>query len=139
MNVRCIGTLIVVSSLLMSCSGTSLTGPSETGITRITWKLRSIQQFGNARVQIQNPDRFTVLFAEDRRVSVRADCNTCTGKFELSGSSLRLSTLACTRAFCGADSPDTQFLNALERVTTASVDREILTIASPDTVLIFER
>jgi len=138
MNVRCAITVIILSILLISCAGESPIGPSEPGITGTTWKLRSIQQFGTARLEIQNPQRFTALFAEDGRVTVRADCNRCSGQFELTGSALRLGRLACTKAFCGPNSPDAQFLSALEGGTTVSGRGGTLTIASQDTVLVFE-
>jgi hypothetical protein len=72
---------------LVSCA-TGPTTPSEIAIPGITWKLRSIQRAGSVTIDIPVPERFTVLFRDDQRAVVRADCNTCTGRYELSGSNL---------------------------------------------------
>ena len=94
---------------------------------------------GSVTVDIPMPERFTVLLSDDHRVVVRADCNTCTGRYELSGSNLSLEPLACTRAFCGADSPDTSFLNALAADVSASRNDRTLTLSGAGMVLIFEQ
>jgi heat shock protein HslJ len=119
----------------MSCSGP--TSPSEAEIAGITWKLRSIQRSGASPVNIANPDRFTVRFDDDGRVAVRADCNVCTGGYELDGSALQLTPLACTRAFCGVESPDVQFLNGLQPTVSVSTSDGILRLTAADTILLF--
>lgn len=135
------GRMFVIAVLMMalvSCSS-GPTAPSETGLAGITWKLRSIQRAGFVTIDIPVPERFTVLFSDDQRAVVRADCNTCVGRYELSGSNLQLGSLACTRAFCGADSPDTSFLNALAVATSASRNGRTLTLSGAGTVLILEQ
>jgi heat shock protein HslJ len=131
--------MLVIAVLLLalvSCA-TGPTTPSEIGLSGITWKLRSIQRAGFVTIDIPVSERFTVLLSDDRAV-VRADCNTCTGRYELSGSNLSLGPLACTRAFCGADSPDTSFLNALAVAASASINGRTLTLIAAETTLTFE-
>ena len=139
---RCFMSRILVIAVfllaLVSCAS-GPTAPSEIGLTGITWKLRSIQRAGSVTVDIPMPERFTVLLSDDHRVVLRADCNTCTGRYELSGSNLSLEPLACTRAFCGADSPDTSFLNALAADVSASRNDRTLTLSGAGMVLIFEQ
>ena len=139
MNMRYSPAIIFLGILLSSCGGTNPLAPSWADITGTTWKLQSIQQSGQPRLDIQNPERLTVTFGTDQRVSVRADCNVCGGGFERTGSMLELGLMACTKAFCGVNSPDTQFLNTLGQSTTVSLVDGNLTIASQDTVLTFGR
>ena len=130
--------IAVLLSALVSCA-TGPTTPSEIGVSGITWKLRSIQRAGSVTIDIREPGRFTVLLGDDQRAVVRADCNTCAGQYDLSGSNLQLSPLACTRAFCGADSPDTAFLNGLGVAASASRNGRTLTLSGAEMVLIFEQ
>jgi heat shock protein HslJ len=130
--------IAVLVLALVSCA-TGPTTPSEIAIPGITWKLRSIQRAGSVTIDIPVPERFTVLFRDDQRAVVRADCNTCTGRYELSGSNLQLGSLACTRAFCGADSPDASFLHALAVAASAARNGRTLTLSGAGTVLILEQ
>jgi heat shock protein HslJ len=127
--------VFVCLAFTISCSGP--TSPSEAAIAGITWKLRSIQRSGASPVDIANPDRFTVRFDDDGRVAVRADCNVCTGGYELNGSSLQLTPLACTRAFCGTESPDAQFLQGLQPAVSVSTSAGILKLTAGSTILSF--
>jgi heat shock protein HslJ len=103
-----------------------------------TWHLTVIRQSGGTTVQIQNPERFTVTFGADQRVSVRADCNVCTGGYELAGSELRIGVMACTKAYCGDQSPDTQFLTTLSGNATVTQTSDNLVITSGNTALVFK-
>jgi heat shock protein HslJ len=129
--------LLLLGFAFVSCSG-GPTSPSETSITGITWKLRSIQRSGGPTINIPQPERFTLTFGEDLRVAMRADCNVCTGGYELTGSTLKLGLLACTKAYCGVDSPDTEFLKGLEVPVSVSRSGGILKLSAGGTVLTFE-
>jgi heat shock protein HslJ len=129
--------LAVLCVFAAYCAGKSPTAPSDVIIRGTTWKLRSIQQAGSATLEIPNPDRFTLLFEEDGRVTVRADCNVCTGRYDLTDSAVRLTGLACTRAFCGTDSPDQRFLSALQSTTLLARTDGIFTLEASGTLLVF--
>jgi heat shock protein HslJ len=131
--------LAVLGFAFVSCSGPTAPSASDTRITGITWKLRSIQPSGAPAIEIRNPDRFTVLLGGDHRAAVRADCNACTGRYELNGSTLQLGSLACTRAFCGVESPDMQFLDALLPSASVAISGGMLKLSATDTVLLFEQ
>lgn len=130
--------LVLLIFGFISCSD-GPTSPSDTGITGVTWRLRSIQRPGAPTIEIRDPERFTMRFGEDLRAAVRADCNVCTGRYQLIGSDLQVSSLACTRAFCGVESPDTQFLRALEPSVSVSRTGATLVLTGAGTVLLFEQ
>jgi heat shock protein HslJ len=139
MNRRTIIPFVFVCVLTAFCAGNSPIAPSSTGITGTTWRLRSIQQTGSATLEIPNPDRFTVLFEAEGRLNVRADCNVCTGTYDLTDSALRLSALACTRAFCGTDSPDVRFLGGLQSSPLVATSDDTLRLQTAGGSLVFTR
>jgi heat shock protein HslJ len=125
--------------ILSSACGGGPIAPSEVDIAGTTWRLTAIQQSGGTSVTIQNPDRFTVTFGDDQRVSVRADCNVCAGGYELTGSELRIGAMACTKAYCGDQSPDTQFLTTLSGNATITQTGDVLVVSNGNSALIFKR
>lgn len=108
-----------------------------TGISNITWKLESIERVGNPTITIPNPDQYTIRLEDNGQASLRADCNNCTGRYSLEGSSISLSNLACTRAFCSLASFDGNYTAALESVRSVSVSGNTLTITGPGLTLRF--
>ena len=92
-----------------------------TAIRNVTWKLESIERVGSPTITIPNPEQYTIRLEDDGRVQVRADCNSCTGRYSLSGSSLSISTVACTTAFCTLASFDGNYSAALENVRSVTV------------------
>src|SRR3712207_9158923 len=83
---------------------------------------------------IRRPPRST-LFPYTTLFRSRSDCNSCGGAYTLSGSSLDIGPVACTRAFCGDTSLDPAFARAIERARTISVDGEQMTIRGEGVIL----
>ena len=125
---------IAVSSL--GCDD-SVTGPIG-DVKGATWRLESLQRTGSAPVS-PPPGPFTLRFAEDGRLEVRADCNGCGSTFELAGSSLSVGVLACTRAFCPSAPFDTEYVTLVDEATTVERDGEALILRGPSGVLRFVR
>jgi heat shock protein HslJ len=118
---------LVLLILALGACDESPVSPSE--IVDITWKLESITRVGSAIVSVPNPDQFTIRFESNNRVSVRADCNTCSGGYTLDGSSISISQLACTLIACPTPGLDALYTSALENVRTvaAADDRLVMT------------
>lgn len=129
--------LIVVALALgaVACDDENPVGP--TTIRNVTWKLESIERAGSPAIAIPSPEQYTLRFEDNGQASVRADCNTCTGRYTLDGSSLSMSGVACTRAFCGLGSFDDNYASALENVRTATVSGNQLTISGSGLTLRF--
>src|SRR5215211_2689584 len=83
----------------------SPTGPTE--LVDITWKLETVARVGSAIVTVPNPEQFTVRFETNGTLSVKADCNSCTGRYVLDGSSVSVGNLACTLVACPTPGVDT--------------------------------
>lgn len=130
---------ILLGVMLPSCSGLSPVAPSQTVITNVAWRLHSFQRSNFTKIEIQNHEQFTVWFGDDGRVAIRADCNNCVGSYDLTGQHLRLGLLACTRAYCGSQSLDTEYLSALESATAFSRAEGVLTIECSGALLTFRQ
>jgi heat shock protein HslJ len=92
-----------------------------TPVQGITWKLELIERTGSPTITIANPEAFTLVFEADGRLNVRADCNSCNGRYTLSGGALTTTPMACTRAFCGT-ALDTAYAAALGEVQRVEVN-----------------
>jgi heat shock protein HslJ len=126
---------VCVTLFLSACDG----GPtSPADVIGDTWNLVSLQETGSAPVVVTDSSRYRVTFGNDGRLSVSSDCNSCQGTYTLTGSTLTVGPLACTRAFCGEASLDTKFTNILQQAQTISVEDDELTIQSAAGILTFE-
>ncbi|HEY7819060.1 MAG TPA: META domain-containing protein [Vicinamibacteria bacterium] len=92
-------TLVTAALFASSCADT-LSAPSVPDGVVGSWELRSLQLAGQPAVTVE-PGRYTADFTADGSLTVRADCNRCSGSYSSSGSSLEIDELACTRAYCG--------------------------------------
>lgn len=113
-----------------------MTGPS--AVKGGIWKAQSLE-LRVGLVAIARPENYTVEFRDAGKLAVKADCNSCGGTYSLSGDSLQIGPMACTRAFCGPTSNDTAFLDILTNARTHAVRGLELTIDSPGGVARFLR
>lgn len=138
--------LLLPVLVLASCGGGSSTSPDPpqgaappADLTAATWRLQSLQRAGGSSVTIATPDRFTLrLEATTGQASVRADCNSCGGRYALDGSRLEVSALACTLMGCN-DSLDGDYLALLGGATRASAEGGGLVLTSDRGTLRFTR
>lgn len=96
------------------------------------WRLRQMRVPGSGTVTtIPDPTRFTVEFAADGRLNVRADCNGCGGQWVLQeDDDLAVSQLACTLIACPGAPLDSQFLAILTDARQAEIEDGNLEITS---------
>ena len=118
----------------MGC-GDSPTSPSE--LTGRTWRLVSIEPASGSSTVVTDPSRYSIEFISETRLAVRADCNTCSGNYTLSGTTFSIGALACTRAFCGESSLDTVFTQGLNDANTLTLEDQLLEIGSAARTLKF--
>jgi heat shock protein HslJ len=102
-----------------------------------TWRLMSIERAGTASSTVADPSRYTIQFADAAHVNVRSDCNRCGGGYSLTGQSMSIGALACTRAFCGEASLDFEYTRALQTARSLGRSGDQLTIQCDGVVLRF--
>jgi heat shock protein HslJ len=125
-----------VAAAAMACGDNPL-APSD--LIGGKWKLVSLIETGAAPITIDDPARYTVEFQQDGRVAVMSDCNSCGGPFSLSGSTIDIGPVVCTRIFCGDTSRDADFTRALDQAREASLADNELTLRGDGVRLTFVR
>jgi heat shock protein HslJ len=105
------GIILLAGWALASCdSGTS---NSEVSELQGDWQLQSFALNDGSTVPVPNPEAYTAQFSADGSVNVQADCNRCNGPYEIEGNNIDVGLMACTLAFCGDASLDSQYTAAL--------------------------
>ena len=78
------------------------------------WQWTSFSDPASGEMTIDNPANYQLQFNEDGTFLIVADCNSGSGTYTMDNGSLSLSMGIMTRAFCGEESLDTQYLQYLE-------------------------
>jgi heat shock protein HslJ len=107
-------------------------------VTGLEWRLESFQRPDGA-VMPAGPGRYTLTLEPDGSARVRSDCNSCFGRYTLSGSSLTVDTLGCTRVFCGDTSLDQPYVRALQSARTVDGNESRLVVSGSEGTLRFVR
>jgi len=128
---------VVLAALLLAGCDDDPSSPS-TVIGR-SWQLTTIESAGAPPVAVPDPAQYTVRLEADHRLAVKSDCNSCGGTYALTGSTLELSGVACTRVFCGDGSLDARFSSALQGRKTVSISGSEMTIADAGLTLRFRQ
>jgi heat shock protein HslJ len=105
------------------CKKSDINEPPDMSIVGVKWMLESIQ-YSAANV-IPIAEIFFIQLKEDLSLEMEVDCNYCAGTYELGNNNFILfdySTIACTEAYCGDDSRDDDFHDALNSATKYEVD-----------------
>ena len=131
--------LVSVSSLAVGCAGSSPGPTSPGGSLPGTWTLESIQPAGEAEQAKPSGATYTLTFTNGA-FSTRADCNSCSGPYTLTGQTLVAGPLlACTRAACPTMAFENTYTKLLGGESTVSLSGRTLVMASPRGVLRFKR
>ncbi len=101
---------------------TSTPQPTANPIQNILWKWTILtNKTTNETVTVSNPENYTIAFYPDGTLEGKADCNTFSGTYtQEDGFSIKLD--ATTRAYCGEDSLDRQYLQILGSVAAGGPD-----------------
>lgn len=131
-------TILLISVLSAIGCSDNATSPTSTSLEG-TWRILSIQRPSQAVETAPVGVLYQISF-EDERVLARVDCNTCTGPYTVSGSTLRIGpTLACTRAACGTASYESAVVSLMggEHQMTSTLHN--LTLSSSRGTVLLQR
>jgi heat shock protein HslJ len=88
--------------------------PVDKALIGKAWTWQEFRAPGGEQVLINDPQQYTVQFAADGTLAVKADCNNGSGTYTASNGNINIdSTMAMTMAFCPPGSYGNQFVNAL--------------------------
>jgi heat shock protein HslJ len=122
-----------------SPSGAAPTAPAALTVDQLggTWNLVSIQPTGQGVQLTPVGANYTLSFASGR-LSTKADCNSCSAAFTLSGQTLTAGpAMACTRAACPTMAFETVYTSLLSGESTATVSARTLVLSSDRGLLHF--
>lgn len=123
------GLLLISMLAVVGCSDDTPTSPTPDSVDGV-WRIISIQPASQAVQTAPTGARYQIGF-EDERAFLRVDCNTCTGAFTLSGSTLTIGpALACTRAACATAAYESAVVSLLSGAHQVSTTLHNLTLTS---------
>jgi hypothetical protein len=133
MTHRAIFRTIVLFYLLPSigCNDRGL-DPRNIQLQNVVWILQSFDTVGGSTDTIKDGRSYSISFVSDTIVHVRADCNDCMAIYHAIPAGIdpqiSVNNFLCTKVYCGSQSLDTQFLNALSAATNYSIQGDILRV-----------
>lgn len=126
MRIRALATTL--AALALVAAGCSASGGSGGTLEGTVWQMKSYDN-GSSMVDVPQGVYPDAVFASGK-VSGVLVCNSYTGGFTQSGSSLTISTLAMTQMACANTSPDveSQMAAAMQKAATYTASKESLKI-----------
>lgn len=121
--------LLAVAATGVACSDDSLTSPTSPAQLEGTWRLQQMTTSAGVHVEDLSANRFNAVFGSGT-VAVKADCNVCNGTAVLSGATLTVSALACTRAACASAPTDTRYAAFFDGPLTVRISNRLLQLNS---------
>jgi len=114
---RCIS--VGGASLILLGSAACVAPPAEESeLLDTVWQLQQIQYNNDTLTTVDSPQNYTLQFLDDGTVAVQADCNRGQGPFTTTEDrQVTIGPLAITRASCGPDSIDGEFVQRLSDAT----------------------
>lgn len=122
---------------LMDSSDTVLEYSLVSGLAEKLWLLQSIRQ-ASGRTVIAFPENYTANFDLSGNVTLKADCNGCTGSYteNAAAATLMITGLGCTKIACGAGSQGALFSSDLGNVRKFAIKGDtLLCYAGADTLV----
>jgi heat shock protein HslJ len=108
------------------------TPPStELPLVNTSWYLQDFKTDKGALVAVSNPRDYTVAFAPNGQLTIRADCNSGTGSYSAGDGKISIKVLEMSQATCNPSSLWQQYLQALQQAPTYLQTNDTLTLNVP--------
>ena len=108
-------------------------GGSSGGLTGKAWQwTASTEKVPASQSVVPDPQNYTIEFKSDGTYALKADCNTGSGGYTTSGSSLTIEQGAMTLALCPEGSQDTLFLQQIFLTSSYAIANGELTLTQSD-------
>ena len=126
----CLSVLVAIFMVWHTgCKKSDINEPPDMSIVGVKWILESIQYSPVTVIPII--ESFYIRLREDFSVGMEVDCNHCGGRYSLGDNNSILfdyTTIGCTEMYCGDDSMDEEFHDALKSATRYKVESNRLRI-----------
>ena len=121
---RLIPVLLVL--IFISCDLFKTQDSEDLPLTETRWELISFHYLFQSPILVKNSE-FTIVFSDTGTVQSKVDCNWCSGEFTLSAqNAISIQLGICTEAYCGDDSKDNDFHDAITNITRYVIDENTL-------------
>jgi len=114
-----VGSLVAVIIFTAGCSNQK----AGADVKDVQWQWAAL--FENepaAQSVVPNPENYTLTLNADGTMNIKADCNMVGGSYTLEGNFLTLGLGPSTLAFCGEQSIDVVFIEALNNVESYAIE-----------------
>jgi heat shock protein HslJ len=128
--------LVALSGMMIAgCAAVGQSGPAERStdpqsVLNKTWQWEATIT-PVERITVKNPERYTIMLADDGKVQARFDCNRGGGEYKISASKLSFGPLMSTRMACPPDTLDGPFMRDLQRVASFFLQGGLLYLELP--------
>jgi heat shock protein HslJ len=124
-----LGIGMALAIAVVACSSNS-----GSGLTGKAWQWTSGTEPGTPMPGVvPNPQNYTATFNTDGTIVVKADCIDSNGTYTTSSSTMTITLGPTTLPLCSADSLSSEFLAALPKAASYSIDSGALKITLSDT------
>jgi heat shock protein HslJ len=97
------------------------------GLIGVTWLWEEQYDESNGLLHVvPNPENYTLLLNADGSANVQVDCNSGGGTYTVNNTELSINIMFTTMAFCGEESLDQDYLQALSRVQNYAIMNDTL-------------
>lgn len=122
MNKIIFSIVVCLGLFFLAACGTEDEPAATDSIQGIVWQWESVTvQPAGDTTTVPDPENYTLIFNEDGTFNGTADCNSISGTYSQEGG-FTVTVSTSTRAFCGDDSLDQQFLDLLANVVAGGPD-----------------
>jgi heat shock protein HslJ len=106
--------IVLLAALGFTACGGSDEGAPAALLQGTVWEWQGSQYSDDSEATPDDPSRYTIEFADDGTVGIKADCNQVGGTYEEGDGTLAITLGPSTLAACPPDSLDKEFLRDLE-------------------------
>ena len=127
--------VIVLATVMVGCASGGMSGQSThtmdpQAVLNKTWQWESTVTPVD-KIEVPNPERYTILLTHDGKVQARFDCNRGGGSYKISEGKLSFGPMMSTRMACPPDTLDAPFMKDLQRVTSFFIEKGNLYLELP--------
>ena len=112
--------------IFISCDLFKTQDGEDLRLTGTQWELHSFHYLFQSPIHTKSGE-FTIVLSDTGTVQSKVDCNWCYGEFTLGDhNAISIQLGICTEVYCGDDSKDNDFHDAIKNITRYVIDGNTL-------------
>jgi|WetSurMetagenome_2_1015567.scaffolds.fasta_scaffold707929_1 heat shock protein HslJ len=109
--------------LLVACAPAATPAPAGSNLLGKTWLWQKTEYNNGKDIPVPTPANYTLQFLSEGQVSIKADCNTGSGRYAVTNNvDLTISIETLTRAICPPESLSDEYINELNDTGSYKVE-----------------